>query len=311
MKNREVVITGVAGFIGSNMAEKLVMENRVYGIDNLSWGKKENLESLFKNQNFKFIHMDVKNTEQLAREIEGKDIIIHLSANPDVRKSAEDSQIDFNENALATYSVLEAMRKSDVNEIIFASSSTVYGIPDLMPTPENYGPLKPVSHYGASKLAAEGFIFSFSNIYGFKSSIFRFANVVGRRGTHGVIYDFINKLKKSPDTLEVLGDGTQSKSYIHIDDTMDAMIELHGKGDGLFNIGTATRTSVLEIAKMVISRVSPGAKIKIMGGPGGGGWKGDIKVMHLDIKKALSYGWKYRYESTEAVKKALEELTVI
>ncbi len=308
MNSKRYVITGVAGFIGSNMAEFLSKENEVLGIDNLSWGSRENLSSLLNSPHFKFINLDVNNTDRLERAISGADVIIHLSANPDVRKSAEDSHIDFRENAQATYSILEAMRKSDVKELIFASSSTVYGIPETIPTPENYGPLKPVSHYGASKLAAEGFIFSFSNIYGFRSSIFRFANVVGKRGTHGVIFDFINKLRRTPDVLEVLGDGTQSKSYIHVQDTIDSMLYLHGKGDGLFNIGTATRTSVLEIAGMVIERVSPKAKIKIMGGPGGGGWKGDIKVMQLDISKALSFGWKYKMESTEAVKKAVEEL---
>lgn len=214
MKSKRIIITGVAGFIGSNMAESLIEENEVTGIDNLSWGNRENIESLMKNKNFKFEREDVNNTEKLVKIMKGADLVIHLSANPDVRLGYGNTDIDFRENVKATYSVLEAMRISDVKEIIFSSSSTVYGIPSVMPTPENYGPLKPVSHYGASKLAAEAFIFSYSSLYGFRSSIFRFANVVGRKGTHGVIFDFINKLKKDRSVLEVLGDGTQSKSYI-------------------------------------------------------------------------------------------------
>lgn len=308
MKRRSIIITGVAGFIGSNMAEALAGENEVTGIDNLSWGKEDNIKSLMKNENFKFERMDVNNTEKLAEIIKGADIIIHLSANPDVRLGYGNTDIDFRENVKATFSVLEAMRKSDVKEMIFSSSSTVYGIPSVMPTPENYGPLKPVSHYGASKLAAEAFIFSYSNLYGFKSSIFRFANVVGKRGTHGVIFDFIRKLKKDGKKLEVLGDGTQSKSYIHIDDCIDAMTFLHGKDDGLFNIGTDGRTSVLDIAKFVIDKYSPGAKIMLMGGPGGAGWPGDIKVMSLDIKKAKSNGWDYKLNSDDAIRRAIDEI---
>jgi len=308
MKDKRIVITGVAGFIGSNMAESLVKENELIGVDNLSWGKRDNINSLLENKNFKFVKEDVNNTEKLARIIKGADLVVHLSANPDVRLGYGNTDIDFKENAKATYSVLEAMRISDVKELIFSSSSTVYGIPSVMPTPENYGPLKPVSHYGASKLAAEGFIFSYSSMYNFKSSIFRFANVVGRKGTHGVIYDFINKLRKNSEVLEVLGDGTQSKSYIYVDDCIDAMTFLHGKDDGLFNIGTDGRTSVLDIAKFVIDKYSPGAKIKLMGGPNGGGWPGDIKIMSLDISKAKSHGWSYKLNSDDAIRKTVNEL---
>jgi len=308
MRGKRIVITGVAGFIGSNMAESLVEDNEVIGIDNLSWGNENNLKNVYKNKNFKFVKEDVNNTKSLSNIIKGSDIVIHLSANPDVRLGYGNTDIDFRENAKATYSVLEAMRASDVKELIFSSSSTVYGIPDVLPTPENFGPLKPVSHYGASKLAAEAFIFSYSNLYGFRSSIFRFANVVGRKGTHGVIVDFIKKLRRNPEILEVLGDGTQSKSYIYVDDCIDAMKFLHGKGDGLFNIGTDGRTSVLDIAKYVIDKYSPKAKVKLMGGPNGGGWPGDIKVMSLDIRKAKSYGWNYRLDSDEAIKKTVDEI---
>ncbi|MCL5681004.1 MAG: NAD-dependent epimerase/dehydratase family protein [Candidatus Thermoplasmatota archaeon] len=308
MKGKRILITGIAGFIGSNMAEYFLDENEIIGVDNLSSGRMENLRDLEGNKNFILHINDVKNNDELSKLMKGVDVVIHLSANPDVRVGYDDPIVDFRENTVATHSVLEAMRKNDVKEIIFSSSSTIYGIPTILPTPENYGPLKPVSHYGASKLAAEGFISSYSSMYGFTSSIFRFANVVGKRGTHGVIVDFINKLKKDGKVLEVLGDGTQSKSYVDVQDVISGIDLLHGKGDGIFNLGTAGRTTVMEIADLVIKKESPGARIKLMGGPGGGGWAGDVKVMSLDIKKAQSFGWKYRMESTDSVRNAIEEL---
>ncbi len=180
----------------------------------------------------------------------------------------------------------------------------------MIPTPELYRPLKPISHYGASKLAAEAFIFSFSSNYGFKSTIFRFANVVGKKGTHGAIADFIEKLAKNRTSLDVLGDGTQKKSYIYVDDCVTGIIELHGKEDGLFNLGTMGRTSVTQIAEMTVARYSPEAKINYVGGPGGAGWIGDVKFAGLDITKALRNGWRYEIDSTDAVKKAIVDAGV-
>ncbi|MEL9914604.1 MAG: NAD-dependent epimerase/dehydratase family protein [Thermoplasmatales archaeon] len=306
MKNRRIMVTGAAGFIGSNLVEFLLADNFVVGVDNFSNGREENLRDFYGNRNFKLERIDVKNKEALKRAMKDIDIVFHLSANSDVRKGYENPEVDFNENALATRVVLEAMRESDVGELVFSSTSTVYGNAELIPTPESYGPLKPISHYGASKLAAEAFIFSYSSNYGFKSSVFRFANVVGKRGTHGAIFDFIRKLKQNSEELEVLGDGTQTKSYIYVDDCISGMTYLHGKADGLFNLGTKGQTSVAEIAEMTVRKFSPGAKIKFVGGPGGAGWIGDVKKMSLDISKALNNGWRYRLDSTEAVRKAIE-----
>jgi len=308
VKNKRIMITGAAGFIGSNLVEFLVKENEVLGIDNLSSGTEDNIREFYSSKNFKFKKLDVKDKDEMKQVMNGIDIVFHLSANADVRRGFDDPVIDFRENALATHNLLECMREKDVKELVFASTSAVYGNAGIIPTPETYGPLKPISHYGASKLAAEAFIFSFSDNYDFKSSVFRFANVVGKRGTHGVIFDFIEKLKKDNKRLEVLGDGTQSKSYIHVEDCVRGMTELHGKGDGLFNLGTKERTSVSKIADLVVSRYAPNAKIRYVGGPGGAGWKGDIKVMQLDVSKALRNGWKYKFESTESVKTAIEEI---
>ena len=307
MKGKRILITGAAGFIGSNLVESLIKENFVTGVDNLSSGRMENIGEFLSSRNFSFKRLDVKDLEGLKREMEGVDVVFHLSANADVRRGYEDSAVDFRENVQATYSVLEAMRSRDVKEMIFSSTSAVYGNAEIIPTPELYGPLKPISHYGASKLSAEAFIFSFSSNYGFTSSIFRFANVVGKKGTHGAISDFIKKLGRDRTTLEVLGDGTQKKSYIYVDDCVRGIIELHGKEDGLFNLGTRGRTTVAEIAEMTVQRYAPGAKIKYVGGPGGAGWVGDIKYGGLDITKALRNGWKYEIDSNEAVRKAIED----
>ena len=307
MKGKRILITGAAGFIGSNLVESLVRDNSVTGVDNLSSGREENIAEFLSSKNFTFKKLDVKDIDGLKREMEDVDIVFHLSANADVRKGYGDSGVDFRENVQATYSVLEAMRSKDVKEMVFSSTSAVYGNAEIIPTPELYGPLKPISHYGASKLAAEAFIFSFSSNYGFKSSIFRFANVVGKKGTHGAIADFIEKLRKNRTTLDVLGDGTQKKSYIYVDDCVRGIIELHGREDGLFNLGTRGRTTVAEIAEMTVAKYSPGARIKYVGGPGGAGWVGDIKYGGLDITKALRNGWKYEIESNDAVKKAIED----
>ncbi|MEM0136491.1 MAG: NAD-dependent epimerase/dehydratase family protein [Thermoplasmatales archaeon] len=307
MKGKKVLVTGAAGFIGSNLVESLIKDNLVIGVDNLSSGREENIREFLGSNNFVFKKIDVKNTDLLKREMDGVQVVFHLSANADVRKGFSDSSVDFRENVQATISVLEAMRTKDVKDIIFSSTSAVYGNAQVIPTPELYGPLMPISHYGASKLAAEAFIFSFSNNYGFTSSIFRFANVVGRKGTHGAIADFILKLKKDKTVLEVLGDGTQKKSYIYVDDCVNGMIMLHGKEDGLFNLGTRGRTSVREIAEMTVARYSPGARINYVGGPGGAGWIGDVKYAGLDITKAQRNGWEYVIDSTDAVKKAIED----
>lgn len=307
MRNKKILVTGAAGFIGSNLVASLLKDNEVTGIDNLSTGRIENLTEFQSVGSFRFVKIDVKDREDLKKEMGDIDIVFHLSANADVRTGFGNPEIDFKENALATHTLLQCMREKDVKELVFSSSSTVYGNAGVIPTPESYGPLKPISHYGASKLAAEAFIFSFSDNYGFKSSIFRFANVVGRKGTHGVIFDFIDKLRKNRRSLEVLGDGTQSKSYIDVDDCVNGMVYLHGKDDGLFNLGTKERTAVSQIAEMTIARYAPGAEIKYLGGPGGAGWSGDVKSMGLDVKKALNSGWKYELESTTSVEKAIQE----
>ncbi|MGC8692309.1 MAG: NAD-dependent epimerase/dehydratase family protein [Thermoplasmata archaeon] len=307
MKNKRIFITGGAGFIGSNIVERLENDNEITVYDNLSTGKKEWIDGKRVN----FVLGDILDFENLKKYMKGHDIVIHLAANPDVKLGEKNNKIDLDINFIGTYNVLESMRINDINGILFSSSSTVYGEAPV-PTPETFGPTKPISFYGASKLAAESYISVFSAMYGIRGVSFRFANVIGRHGNHGVIYDFIKKLMKNRNSLEVLGDGTQTKSYIHVEDCIDGIIYLYEKVRGyeVFNLGTDGSTNVMDIAKMVVSLLNlKNVKIYTTGGKDGRGWAGDIKVMLLSIEKAKSYGWYPKYNSDEAVKKAIMEIS--
>ncbi|MGC8646666.1 MAG: NAD-dependent epimerase/dehydratase family protein [Thermoplasmata archaeon] len=307
MKNKRIFITGGAGFIGSNIVERLENDNEITVYDNLSTGKKEWIDGKRVN----FVLGDILDFENLKKYMKGHDIVIHLAANPDVKLGEKNNKIDLDINFIGTYNVLESMRINDINGILFSSSSTVYGEAPV-PTPETFGPTKPISFYGASKLAAESYISVFSAMYGIRGVSFRFANVIGRHGNHGVIYDFIKKLMKNRNSLEVLGDGTQTKSYIHVEDCIDGIIYLYEKVSGyeVFNLGTDGSTNVMDIAKMVVSLLNlKNVKIYTTGGKDGRGWAGDIKVMLLSIEKAKSYGWYPKYNSDEAVKKAIMEIS--
>ncbi|MGE9811425.1 NAD-dependent epimerase/dehydratase family protein [Ferroplasma acidiphilum] len=309
MQGKNILITGGAGFIGSNMVEKLLPDNNITVLDNLNNHVGNRFITQFmENKNFHFINTDLLSFDYGS--LKGIDTVIHFAANSDVRYGSEDPTKDFQNNVVATENILEYMRKYDVKDILFASSSTVYGEASIMPTPENYGPYMPISSYGASKMSNEGFITAYSHYYGFKGSIFRFANIVGKNSTHGVIYDFINKLLKSPDELEILGDGTQKKSYMHVKDCVDSMIYVHEKltRTDIINLGNRETTSVKTIADYVVKRMGlKNVKYRFTGGINGRGWKGDIKITHLAIDKLLSTGWKSRYTSDESVNVAVQE----
>ncbi len=309
MKDKNILITGGAGFIGSNMVEKLIESNNITVIDNLNnhVGDKF-IKKFYGNKNINFIKEDILKTN--LENIKDVDIIIHFSANSDVRFGSNDPMKDFDNNVVVTQKILEYMRKMEVKEILFASSSTVYGEAKTMPTPEYYGPYMPISSYGASKMANEGFITAYSHYYGIKGSIFRFANIVGKNSTHGVIYDFINKLNRNKNELEILGDGTQEKSYMHVIDCVNSMIFIHEKLDktDIINLGNDETTSVKKIANYVVNGMGlQNVKYRFTGGINGRGWAGDVKKTFLDIKKLKNLGWKSRYTSDEAVKTAVKE----
>ena len=301
----KVLVTGGAGFIGSHIVDKLVQEGHTVKVyDNLSSGKMEFIEHHIEKTNFEFIRADLLDFETLKKEITGMDVVFHIAANPDVKLGAKDTKVHLEQNVLATYNLLEAMRINDVNDIVFTSTSTVYGEANIIPTPEDYGPLIPISLYGASKLAAEAFIMSYAHTFGIRAVVYRFANIVGPRSTHGVIYDFIMKLKKDPTKLEILGDGTQTKSYLYIDDCVDAILFgfRHRKNDvEIFNIGSEDWINVRKIADIVVEEMGlTGVKYQFTGGKRG--WKGDVPKMLLSIEKIKSYGWKPRHNSEESVR---------
>ena len=228
----------------------------------------------------------------------------HLAANPEVRSWKASPEDHYRQNIECTYNLLEAIRKQGISTLAFSSTSTVYGEPTEIPTPETYAPLKPISNYGASKLAAEAMICSYASMYDFKATIFRLANVVGPRTTHGVTYDFIHKLRKDRNHLEVLGDGSQSKSYLHVDDCIEGLTTHAHENVDILNIGSQDRVNVLNIAKIVTQEMGlEDVEIRLTGGVDGGrGWKGDVKLMQLDMTRLRSYGWEPKYSSAEAVR---------
>jgi len=282
-------------------------------IDNLSRGRLSNISTWLENPKFKFIMGDMLNPEDIRKALKNCGIVFHLAANPDVKIGAFNTKIDYEQNILATYNLLEALRDSQCRNIVFTSTSTVYGEAEKMPTPEDYGPLKPISLYGASKLACEALISGYSHLFGFKSVICRLANIVGSRSGHGVIYDFINKLRNNPRVLDVLGDGTQRKSYLYVKDCVEAMILAAEKSDGqveIYNIGSEDTVNVATIAKIVIEEMGlKDVEIRYTGGVDGGrGWKGDVKEMLLDISRIKGLGWKPKLNSMEAVRQAARDI---
>ena len=297
------LVTGGAGFIGSHLVDRLISDNNVTVIDNLSSGKKEYI-----NPKASFVTKDLLDLESISIDFEDIDTVFHIAANPDVKLSAVDTKIHFDQNIVATYNVLETMRKKDVGKIVFTSSSTVYGRAP-MPTPEHYGPLIPESIYGASKLACEGLISSYCHTFGFKSWIFRFANIIGERSNHGIIPDFIEKLKKNPTELEILGDGKQLKSYLYIGECIDQILFAYNNSNdkvNIFNIGSLDHISVEKIAELVSNKMRLNPKFRFTGGEIG--WKGDIPRMLLGIDKLISLGYAPKYNSFDSVKKTIREL---
>lgn len=312
---KSALVTGGAGFIGSHLVDKL-MESGVSAtvLDNLSAGKLNNISRWLKDSKFKFIIGDALNPSDIKKSMDGCEIVFHLAANPDVKIGAFNTRIDYEQNILATYNLLEAMKESEhCKRILFTSTSTVYGEAKKMPTPEDYGPLKPISLYGASKLACEALISGYSHLFGFNSVICRLANIVGPRSGHGVIYDFINKLRSNPKILEVLGDGTQRKSYLYIRDCVEALLVASEKAEEqveIYNVGSEDTVNVATIAKIVIEEMDlSDVEIKYTGGVDGGrGWRGDVKEMLLDISKIKMLGWKPKLNSAEAVRRTAKDI---
>ncbi|MBE5728185.1 NAD-dependent epimerase/dehydratase family protein [Candidatus Parvarchaeota archaeon] len=304
----KVLVTGGAGFIGSSLVDKLMLlDYRVKVIDNLSSGRKENINYHLNRDSFEFIEADLLK-DDISQYFEGVDEVWHLAANPNVKSGLSNTKDMIDQNILVTYNVLEAMRKNNVKKINFTSSSVVYGEAKTIPTPENYSPLMPISLYGASKLASEALISAYSSSFGIKGTIFRLANVVGPRSDHGVIHDFVMKLDENKNTLNILGDGNQKKSYIYVDDCVEAMVLASNseKDVDVFNVGSNDYISVKEIAETVSKAM--GLQPVFEFGSEDRGWKGDVPVMLLATDKIKSLGWKLNYNSLEAVKLTAEKM---
>ncbi|MDI6917418.1 MAG: NAD-dependent epimerase/dehydratase family protein, partial [Thermoplasmatales archaeon] len=286
------------------LIDRLIENHNVTVYDNLSSGKKEFISQHFGKKNFRFIKADLLDIKKLKNAMREQDFVFHFAANSDVRLGAEKTDIPLKQNIIATYNLLESMRLNDVKNIMFPSSCTVYGETNITPIPEDYGPMIPVSLYGASKLASEGLITAYSSMFDMNTWIFRFANIIGSRGTHGVIFDFINKLRKKSDELEILGDGRQTKSYLYVNDCIDAMLSAVEKSNdkvNIFNLGCGDWINVNRIAEIVVEEMNlKNVKFKYTGGSRG--WKGDIPKIMLSIEKIEKLGWKPRYNSEKAVR---------
>jgi UDP-glucose 4-epimerase len=314
LKGCKAIVTGGAGFIGSYLTEELLNRNcEVTVIDDFSAGSMENIRHLVRNPSLKVVREDLKSPRQLDRIVGDHDLIFHLAANPEVRVGQTEPRVHFEENVVVTFNLLEAIRRAGGEKtLVFTSTSTVYGEASVMPTPEDYGPCVPISTYGASKLACEALITSYVHTFNHRGLILRLANVIGSKSNHGVIFDFVRKILANPEELEILGDGTQEKSYLYITDLIGAMMHLTGlfvEGAdriGIYNVGSRDRITVKEIARVVAGELGcPGIRFRFTGGVDcGRGWKGDVKNMQLSIEKLLDTGWKPKYSSRQAVKLA-------
>jgi len=314
LRGRKVLVTGCAGFIGSHMTEELLrLGNQVVGVDNLSAGRKAFMEGAFTREGFSFVEGDLLNLD-LKHLLMGVEVVCHFAANPDVRLGASNTHVHFEQNIEVTYRLLEECARGDVLDVIFPSTSTVYGETTVIPTPEEYGPLVPISIYGASKLACEALIASYCHTFDMNAVLYRFANVVGTRSTHNVLHDFIRKLREQPDYLEILGaePGT-NKSYVHVSDCVDAMVvgaEQAKEQVEIYNIGSRDRMNVLRIADIVVEEMGlQDVKYHWTGGVmGGRGWVGDVRDMLLSVQKLASVGWSPRLNSEAAVRRAVREI---
>lgn len=305
-----ILITGGAGFIGSHLDDALIAKgHQLTIVDNLVLGRKENIAHLAGNPNFRFIEADLLDMVRMHEIFaEGKfDMVYHLAANSDIQKGGKDPLVDYQLTFNTTFNVLQLLKEFEIKKFFFASTSAIYGETyDVLN--EDYGPLKPVSNYGAGKLASEAFISAFSSTYDIQTWITRFPNVVGERFTHGVIYDFIKKLRNNPKELEVLGNGEQCKPYVYVKDLVEAILYVIDHASEKYNvymIGSDTRTKVKEIAAIVIEEMGLNAKIRYTGGDRG--WVGDVPEFRYDLTKINQLGWTAPHNSNESVRLAIQK----
>ena len=305
-----VFISGGAGFIGNHLTRRLLARDdvrRVVIYDNFSSGLDAYLSDLKSDARLEIVRADLKDKDAVTTAMRGCEVVFHLAANPDIAKAVTQPDIDFYEGTLLAQNVLEAIRVNGVKRLLYTSGSGVYGDNAQVAFAENYGPCVPISTYGASKLACEALIAAYCHMFGLTARAFRFANVVGPRQTHGVGYDFVRRLKSDPTQLRILGDGSQSKSYIHVADILDAVFladERCAAKYDVFNVATGDYITVKEIADLARDVCgASGARYDFTGGDRG--WKGDVPIVRFDCAKIESLGWRCHRTSAQAVRDAM------
>jgi UDP-glucose 4-epimerase len=300
----KVFVTGACGFIGSNLVDRLLKDGyKVVGWDNRSTGRIEFLNDALNNPNFTLIEGDNLNVSALSEAMIGCDVVFHLAANADVRFGLNHPSKDLNQNTIATFNVLTAMKERGIKKIIFSSTGSVYGESTVIPTPENAAFPIQTSLYGASKVACESMIQAYSEGYGFESYIFRFVSILGERYTHGHIFDFYKQLIEHPEYLNVLGDGTQRKSYLYVQDCVDAMLHvLSLKSEtkvNIYNLGTNEYVQVNDSVRFILEHLNLKPEIRYSGG--NKGWIGDNPFIFLDTVKIRKTGWNAKLTIKQGV----------
>jgi UDP-glucose 4-epimerase len=308
---QKVLVTGAAGFIGSNLVDRLLFDGySVIGVDNLVTGQESNLKAAFTHANFQFHKLDIlHDKKKLLKVLSEVSRVFHLSANADVRYGPENPFRDFEQNTKATLNLLDSMRRAGVEDIAFSSTGSIYGETETIPTPENAPFPIQTSLYGASKLAAEGLIQAFGAAYGIKSWIFRFVSVLGPRYSHGHVVDFYNQLKMNPSKLNVLGNGYQRKSYMHVSDCVDGMLLVLSFGNektGIFNLGLDSTCTVRESVSWICEEL--GLTPEISYGSEKRGWIGDNPIIELDCRLIKNLGWVPKYNIEESVRNTIRHL---
>ena len=310
-----ILVTGAAGFIASNLIPRLLGEgHEVLGMDNFFLGKRAHLAGFLQDPTFRFLEQDLLDGEAVAAHCEAfqPERVWHFAANSDISFGTKYTDFDLKGGTLVTYNVLEAMRRCGAKELLFASSGAIYGEPTVHPTPENYGPLFPISLYAASKLACEGLITAYAHNYGLRAWMFRFGNIVGPNPTHGVIHDFVLRLLEDPSRLAILGDGSQAKPYVHVEDCLDGMLfgQAHaGDRVNCFNLAVADQTSVAEIAQWTLEAMGlDPVTVRVEYSGGKRGWRGDVPFVNLDTSRMQALGWAPKLNSGQSVRRCIEEV---
>jgi UDP-glucose 4-epimerase len=303
-------IAGGAGFIGSTVTKSLLKETDTEAItiyDNFSSGSEKNIGEAIHNKKLRIVKNDIGELKDLEKEMRGHDFVYHFASNPDIARAVKEPDIDFWQGTYLTQNIVEAMRRNSVLKIVYASGSGVYGETGEVPVYESMGSLSPISTYGASKLAGEALLCAYAHMFDMDALAFRFANVIGPNQTHGVGYDFLRKLKQNPHELTILGDGSQSKSYLHVEDVIAGINVAREKAKGrfnVFNLATPDYLTVKEIAEMVV-QVMNIQNVQFNFSGGDRGWKGDVPIVRFDTSLIRSLGWSPKRSTREAMMDAL------